>query len=93
MNYYYFEIYCSNKLFFKEIFSTNTEEEALKYAGYREQAVREIRQLNEIISSHYTKLNLHHVTTDEIVTLQQTLSDISYCRSRIVENIRTINNF
>ena len=42
MHYYYFELFINGKLFSSEVFSTESEDQSLKYFSYKEQSLREL---------------------------------------------------
>jgi hypothetical protein len=94
MHYYYFELFINGKLFSSEVFSTESEEQSLKYFSYKEQALREINySTGNIITSKNKKVKIHNVTDAEIKDLESNLIEISEYRGKIVEKIRVLNNF
>jgi len=93
MNCYYFELYVDDVLSFKEIFTTASTEEATKYIGYKEQSLREIKDLKCKIHSYVFNYELKRVDTEEIDILEKNLLDISNCRGKIIENIRQLNKY
>ena len=77
MNCYYFELYVDDILSFKEIFTVSSTEEATKYIGYKEQSLREIKDLKCKIHSYVFNYELKTVNTEEIDILEKNLSKTS----------------
>jgi len=105
MNYYFFEIISQNKNIIQEIFSCDSEENAIKYTSYKEQSIRELYNLEYQISSNYYQIEypintinpinsineVKQVNEMDILSLETILKNISENRIQMVEYKRQLN--
>jgi len=93
MQYYYFELYVNSKVYYRKMFTSDSEEIARKYVSYKEQALREVKQLNQVVTSEFFIMKLDNITSKEVNDIENLLLDMSEYRGKMVETIRLLNTF
>ena len=93
---YYFIVTVDYKKYHEEFFETD-DSIAIKYMGYKEQAIREIVNSNKsenerliVFSNYYSSGSIKKVDSEIVDTLELDLQDISRLRGLLIDSFHKL---